>query len=186
MRKRIIVSLIAAVALAIGALPAGAAIGITQAPAGPGYQNLSPWTSTGVCGGQGGTYSASGAPIRLGFGWFTSTQGGLKQFFQNSSGYVEIRGTDSLDDSWAESKSGSAFVTQQGIAWTTGEPNTGITPGGVSVKGQASWYRGVLSLAPGTYTLRVAFVLSKQINDGWDDYSGTIGNGSGCTFTVVA
>jgi hypothetical protein len=189
MRKRIatLAALVVALALSVGASTAQAAITITQAPAGPGYQNLSPWTSNGICGGNGGTYSLSDPrPIRLGFGWFANNQGGLKQFFQNSHGSVSITGTDTFSDSWANSKNGSSFVTQQGIAWTSGEAGTGTPPGGGTVTGVATWYRGVLSLAPGTYTLRVAFVLDKTISDGWDEYSGTIDNGSGCTFTVVA
>ena len=60
MKKRIIAALAASFALMALASTAEAAITITQAPAGPGYQNLSPWT----CGGR--SFSASGAPIRLG------------------------------------------------------------------------------------------------------------------------
>jgi hypothetical protein len=186
MKKRVSAALAASFALMALASTAGATITITQAPAGPGYQNLSPWSSTGVCGGQGGTYSASGAPIRLGFGWFANNQGGLKQFFQSTSGTVDITGTDTAHDAWAATKNGGPPVSQQGITWTSGEPNTGTTPGGQTVKGVAGWYRGVLSLAPGTYTLRVAFNISGTINDGWDNYSGTIDNGNGCTFTVTA
>jgi hypothetical protein len=71
--------------------------------------------------------------------------------------------------------------------WTSGEPGTGTTPSGSKVTGVAAFYRGVLSLAPGTYTLKVAFILDQQISDGWDKYSGTLDNGSrGCTFTVNA
>ena len=46
MTKRVIVSLIAALALVLTAT-ASAAISITQAPAGPGYQNLSPYNCDG-------------------------------------------------------------------------------------------------------------------------------------------
>ena len=86
MGRRIIVSLVAAVALAVSALAstAGATITITQAPAGPGYQNLSPFN----CGGKtfyltphyvtdpnGNMFQVqgSGLPIRLGFGWAAHT-----------------------------------------------------------------------------------------------------------------
>ena len=182
--KRFTALLAVVSSLILGVSAAQATITVTQAPAGPGYQNLSPWTGTGICGGQGGTYSASGAPIRLGFGWFANNQGGLKQFFSNSHGSISITGTDAFSDSWSSSKSGTPFVTQQGIVWTSGEAGTGTPPGGGSVTGVSAWYRGVLSLAPGTYTLTVAFVFDKAVNDGWDSYTGTVSNNS-CTFTVV-
>lgn len=184
--KRFTALLAVVSSLVLGVSAAHATITVTQAPPGPGYQNLSPWSQTATCGGQGGTYSASGNPIRLSFGWFANNQGGLKQFFQNSHGYVSITGSDTFSDSWSNSKSGSPFVTQQGIVWTSGEAGFGTPPGGGTVTGVASIYRGVLSLAPGTYTLSVAFVLDKAVNDGWDTYTGTVSNAPGCTFTVVA
>ncbi len=192
MKKRIVAALAASFALMALASTAGATITITQAPAGqptPGYyKNLSPWQS-GTCGGNGGTYSSTDR-IRLGFGWFANNQGGLTQFFKNSHGTVDITSstnTDTFHDEWARSKNGSPFVTQQGIVWTSGEPGTGTTPSGSKVTGVSGWYRGVLSLSPGTYTLKVAFIIDQQISDGWDSYSGTIDNGSnGCTFTVTA
>jgi hypothetical protein len=169
-------------ALSILAATASAAITITQAPPGPGYQNLSPWN----CGGH--FYKASGAPIRLGFGWFANNEGGLKQFFQNTHGDVSIQNTadptDTFSDSWVSDNTGAPFVSTQGIAWTDGEAGTGSPPGGGTVTGVATIYRGVLTLAPGTYTLHAEFVIDKTISDGWDSYSGTIDNGSGCTFTV--
>jgi hypothetical protein len=172
--KRIIA--LAVLALGVFASTAGAAISIAPALAGPGYQNLSPWT----CNGR--TFSQSNGPIRLGFGWFANNQGGLKQFFNNSHGSIAITGTDTFNDSWANSK--NAFVTAQGIEWTTGEPNTGTTPGGQPVNGVASWYRGVLAFAPGTYNMTVSFVFDKAVNDGWDTYTDPISNG-GCSFTIV-
>jgi hypothetical protein len=178
MKKRFIAVLAASFAVLAFAAAAAAAITITQAPAGPGYQNLSPWN----CGGH--VYSASGAPIRLGFGWFANNQGGLKQFFANTHGTVDITGTDTFHDQWSRSQSGSPFVTQQHITWTSGEPGTGTTPSGSKVTGVAGFYRGVLPLTPGTYTLDVALVIDKTINDGWDSYAGGTSLTGNCTFTV--
>src|SRR3954469_24929227 len=105
MRKGMIAALAASFAVMVFAGAAGATIAIAQAPAGPGYQNLSPWN----CNGH--SYSASGAPIRLGFGWFANNQGGLRQFWSNTSGTVDITsgtvdnpGTDTLHDQWTETK----------------------------------------------------------------------------------
>jgi len=178
MRKRIIVALAASLASMALASTAGAAITITQAPAGPGYQNLSPWN----CGGH--VYSASGAPIRLQFGWFANNQGGLRQFWDNSHGSVAITGTDTFADSWTDSKNGTPFVTAQGITWTN-EPGVGMPPGGGTVTGVATIYRGVLAQAPGTYTLSVTFAIDKAINDGWDTYTSDLSN-TPCTFTVLS
>ena len=179
MKKRFIAVLAALFAVLALAATAAAAITITQAPAGPGYQNLSPWN----CNGQ--TFSASGAPIRLGFGWFANNQGGLKQFFTNTHGTVDITtSTDTFHDQWSRSPSGSPFVTQRGITWTSGEPGTGMTPSGSKVTGVAAFYRGVLALAPGTYTLNVALLIDKTISDGWDSYAGGTSLTGNCTFTV--
>ena len=195
MKKRIIGTLAASFAMMALASTAGAAITITQAPAGPGYQNLSPWN----CGttadphhyyltprydSDGNRIGTTGLPVRLGFGWFANNKGGLKQFFQNTHGSVSITGTDTLSDSWTSSKSGSPFVTTSGITWTSGEAGTGVPPGGGTVTGVSTSYRGVLSIAPGTYTLSVTFVFEQAVNDGWDTYTGSI-NGT-CTFVVEA
>ena len=177
MKKSIIAALAASFAVLALAATAAAAITITQAPAGPGYQNLSPFN----CNGH--SYDVNGAPIRLAFGWFANTQGGLKQFFSGTHGTVDISGTDTFHDEWASSRNGSPFVTQRGITWTSGEPGTGTTPGG-KVTGVAAFYRGVLALAPGTYTLSVAFVIDKTISDGWDQYTAGTNLNSSCTFTV--
>lgn len=188
MKKRIIAAFAASLAAMAVASTAGATITITQAPAGqptPGYyKNLSPWQS-GTCGGNGGTY-ASTDRIRLGFGWFANNQGGLSQFFKNTHGSVSITGSDTFSDSWARSRNGSPFVTQQGIVWTSGETGTGTPPGGGTVTGVSTWYRGVLAIGPGTYTLSVTFVIDQSVNDGWYTYTaGTTFNGT-CTFTVTA
>jgi len=179
MKKRILVVLAASFAVLALAATAAAAITITQAPAGPGYQNLSPWN----CNGH--VYSASGSPIRLGFGWFANKQGGLKQFWQNTHGTVDITGTDTFHDEWSRSPTGTPFVTQQGITWTNETGVQGTTPGGSPVTGVASIYRGVLALAPGTYTLSVAMLVDKTISDGWDSYPADTSSLTGtCTFTV--
>jgi hypothetical protein len=178
MKRIIMILAVLALGVSILAATAGAAITITPAPAGPGYQNLSPWN----CDGR--TFSQSGSPIRLGFGWFANNEGGLKQFFRNTHGSVSITGTDTFNDSWNNSSNGNPFVTQQGIVWTSGEAGIGTPPGGGTVTGVASFYRGVLAFVPGTYTLSVSFVFDKAVNDGWDTYTDPISNG-GCTFTVV-
>ena len=198
MSKRIIVSLIAAVALAVSALAstAGATITITQAQAGPGYQNLSPHT----CGGRTFYLTAhqgtdangnpiqvpgSGLPIRLSFGWGANTDSQMRQFFKYSHGSVSITGSDSFSDSWANSPSGDPFVSQQGIVWDL-TPQTLTPPGNSSqtVQGFSSNYRGVLSLAPGTYTLSQSFVFDRPVQDGFASYRGSLT--STCTFTVAA
>lgn len=178
MKKRIIAALAAAFAVLALATTAAAAITITQAPAGPGYTNLSPLN----CNGH--TYSMANAPFRLGFGWFANTRGGLKQFFMNTSGTMDITGTDTFHDEWSSSQGGSPFVTQQGIIWTSGEAGTGTTPSGSKVTGVSAAYRGVLALTPGTYTLHLALSIDKAINDGWDSYEAGTSLTSSCTFTV--
>jgi len=179
MKKRIIAALAASFALMALASTAEAAITITQAPAGPGYQNLSPWN----CGGR--TYSASGAPIRLGFGWAAHTAAQMSQFFQYSNGSVSITGTDTLSDSWADNPNATPYVSQQGIAWSPLESIMATPPGGgTQVSAVASTYRGVLSIAPGTYTLSVTFVFDRPIQDGFKVYKGSL-NGT-CTFTVTS
>jgi hypothetical protein len=66
------------------------------------------------------------------------------------------------------------------------EDGTGIPPGGGTVTGVSTNYRGVLAIGPGTYTLSVTFVFDQSVNDGWDTYpAGTTLNGT-CTFTVTA
>ncbi len=198
MGRRIIVSLVAAVALAVSALAstAGATITITQAQAGPGYQNLSPFN----CGGRtfyltphyvtdpnGNMFQVqgSGLPIRLGFGWAAHQESQMRQFFLYSHGSVSISGTDTFADSWADNPAGTPYVTQQGIAWSQLEPTTGTPPGGThSVPAVASFYRGVLSLGPGTYTLSQTFVFDRPIQDGFKSYRGSMT--STCTFTVAA
>jgi hypothetical protein len=197
MKKRIIVTLAASLALVVLASTAEAAITVTQAPAGPGYQNLSPWN----CGGrtyyltphqgtdQNGnpfTIPGSGQPIRLGFGWAANTPSQMTQFFRYSHGSVSITGTDTFADSWADNPSGNPFVTAQNIAWSALESIQATPPGGgTSIKAVASNYRGVLSLAPGTYTLSVQFVFDRPVQDGFTSYRGSLSN-SPCTFTVAA
>jgi hypothetical protein len=180
MKKRIIAALAASFALMALASTAGAAITITQAaPAGPGYQNLSPWN----CGGR--TYSASGAPIRLGFGWAAHTSAQMRQFFQYSHGSVSITGTDTLSDSWADNPNATPYVSQRGIAWGPLESIMATPPGGgAQIAAVSSTYRGVLSLAPGTYTLSVTFVFDRPVQDGFNSYKGSL-NGT-CAFTVTA
>jgi hypothetical protein len=180
MRKRFIAVLAASFTALVLAATAAAAITITQAPAGTGYQNLSPWT----CNNH--TYSIANGPIRLGFGWFANNSGGLKQFFTNTSGSVDISGTDTFHDQWTESKTGAPFVTQQGITWTKNEPGTGTTPSGTKVTGVATFYRGVLNFVPGTYTMTVTMSVDKTISDGWDTYTAPTSFTGNCTFTVAS
>ena len=179
MKKRFIAALAASIALMALASTAGAAITITQAPAGPGYQNLSPWN----CGGR--TYSASGAPIRLGFGWAAHTSAQMTQFFKYSHGSVSITGTDTLSDSWADNPNATSYVSQRGIAWSQLESVMATPPGGgAQIAAVVSNYRGVLSLAPGTYTLSVTFVFDRPVQDGFTSYKGSL-SGT-CNFTVAA
>lgn len=193
MKKRIIVALAASFALVVLASTAEATITITQAPAGPGYQNLSPWN----CGGrtyyltphQGTdangnpiTVPGSGDPIRLTFGWGALNGSNMTQFFQNESGTVTITGTDSLSDSWGRT-SGSPPTSADGIAWSAVASTPLTRPDGTQVNGVGSQYRAILSLAPGTYTLSVTIALAHPVNDG---FSTTKGGLSGtCTFTVA-
>jgi hypothetical protein len=179
MKKRIIAALAASFALMALASTAGATITITQAPPGPGYQNLSPWTC------EGRTYSRASGPIRLQFGWGAHTESQMRQFFLYSHGSVSITGSDTFSDSWANSPTGEPFLTQQGIRWSSLEPAT-LTPpgGGGTLQGFSSNYRGVLSFAPGTYTLSVQFVFDRPVQDGFQSYRGTLRN-SPCTFTVT-
>jgi hypothetical protein len=179
MKKHLIAVLAASFAAMALAATAAAAITITQAPGGPGYQNLSPWN----CNGR--SYSASGAPIRLGFGWAAKNSAEMTQFFKYSHGTVSITGTDTFSDSWADNPGGTPYVSQQGIAWSPLESGTGTPPGGthqVAIVG--SQYRGVLSLAPGTYTLSVTFVFDRPVQDGFQSYQGSL-SGS-CTFSVTS
>ena len=178
--------LIVVALVALTAVTAASAATITQAPAGPGYQNLNPFpNSSGVCGGNGGTYSLSGNPIRLTFGWGAHTNSQMTGFFKNSHGSVTITGTnDTFSDSWANSPSGSPFVSQQGIAWSAVTPTTLQTPGsGQTLSGYNSQYRGVLTIAAGTYTLTQTYVFNKPVQDGFASYNGALT--STCTFTVV-
>ena len=198
MSKRIIVALMGAVALAVSALAstAGAAITITQAPAGSGYQNLSPYNCSGRTfyltphffdpdpnTGIANQIPGSGLPIRLGFGWGAQTTQNMQQFFKNESGTVSITGTDSLSDSWGAT-SGNPATSVDGIAWSPVASNPLTRPDGTVVSGYASFYRGVLSLAPGSYTLSVNIVLAHPVNDGYGTYKGTLPGT--CTFTVAA
>lgn len=189
MKRSVIAALAASFTLLVLASSAGAVITVTQAPAGPGYQNLSPWN----CGGHTyyltPRYDASGAwipntgnPIRLQFGWFANNEGGLRQFWDNTHGFVSITGSDTFGDSWLDSTNSRPFVTGQNITWSD-EAGVGGPPGGATVTGKASIYRGVLALAPGTYTLSVTFAIDKAINDGWDTYTSDLSN-TPCTFTV--
>jgi hypothetical protein len=192
MRKRIIVSSIAAVALAVGASTAGAAT-IAQAPAGPGYQNLAPYPNgVGGCFGStdsGPNYSASSSrPIRLQFGWGAKNAAQMTQFFKYSHGSVTITGTtpattDSFSDSWAVT-AGTPYLTQQGIQWSQLE-NTQATPpgGGTQVAAVMSNYRGILSISPGTYTLTQTYLFDHPVQDGFASYQKPIV--STCNFTVV-
>ena len=188
MKKRIVAALAASLALMTLASTAGATITITQAPGGqpsPGYyKNLSPWTLTPgtACGGNGGTY-ASTDRIRLGFGWLASNRAGVREFFLDTHGYVQITGSDTFNDTWA--RSGTPFVTTQGIKWTVEDGLPGVTPGGAPITGSAAFYRGVLSLAPGQYTLSVGMLVDKTFTDGWETYTaGTSSLSNTCTFTV--
>jgi hypothetical protein len=180
----------AASIVAMLSLVAAAGAGtITQAPAGPGYQNISPWGANGgTCRGGTGTYSLSGPPIRLAFGWGALQSQNLTQFFQGSHGNVSITGTgtttDGFSDSWVSNNAGTPFRTDAGIQWTTNESQTLQRPDGTTVQGVSAWYRGVLSLAPGTYSLTVNLVTERPINDGFSTFKGTL-SGT-CTFTVVA
>jgi hypothetical protein len=183
MKKRILAVLAASLAAMALAATASAAITITQAAAGPGYQNLSPFN----CNGH--VYSALGPPIRLQFGWGAKNSAEMTQFFKNSHGTVDISGTttdgtpDAFHDQWADNPAGTPYLTQQGIRWSALESGTGTPPGGggqVSVV--ASEYRGVLAISPGTYTLSQTYVFDKPVQDGFHSYQGTLS--ASCTFTV--
>ena len=190
MKKRMIAALTASFALLALASAAGAAITISQAPGGPGYQNLSPWNCTGHQYYLTPRYDASGAwipntgnPIRLVFGWAAKNAAEMTQFFQHSHGSVSITGDDTFSDAWTDNPAGTPFVSQAGIAWSPLESIMATTPGGgTQVAAVASNYRGVLSLAPGMYTLSVTFVFDSPIQDGFQIYKGTM-NGT-CTFAV--
>ena len=178
-----------ALGVSIVASTAGAAITITQAPAGPGYQNLAPYPNgVGGCFGStdsGPNYSASGRPIRLQFGWGAHTNAQMTQFFQESNGTVDITGTDTFHDSWAYNPNGTPYLTQQGIQWGQLRDVQAIPPGGgTTVDALASDYRGVLSLAPGTYTLTQTYNFRKPVQDGFGSYKKSLT--SSCSFTVVA
>ena len=177
--RKLIATLAALAATLVFTGAATAAITISQAPAGPGYQNLSPY----AC--EGRTFDLSDGPIRLQFGWGAHTTSQMEQFFKYTHGTVTITGTDTFSDSWANSASGAPFVSQQGITWSALTPTTLTTPGGGStVQGVSSIYRGVLAIAPGTYTLTATFVIDRPIQDGFGSYKGVI-SGT-CSFTVVA
>src|SRR6188472_2005609 len=115
MKKRIIAVLAASFAVLALAATASAAITITQAPGGPGYQNLSPFNCTGH------VYTASGSPIRLQFGWAAKNSAEMTQFFKYWHGTVDITGTatdgtaQSFHDEWADNPAGTPFLTQQRI-----------------------------------------------------------------------
>jgi hypothetical protein len=190
MSKRFIVLLVAAVALVLASTASAATI--TQAPGGPGYQNLAPYTNpnTGACSGQSGTYSLSGAPIRLQFGWGAKTEAQMAGFFKNSNGTVTIiydttPPTTVFSDSWS-STSGAPFRSVQGIQWSALAPQTlQYAPGNATVQGFSSSYRGTLSgLTVGSYTLTQTYTFNKPVQDGFNVYQGTMT--STCTFTVVA
>ena len=183
MKKRIIAVLAASFAALALAATASAAITITQAPGGPGYQNLSPFNCTGH------VYTASGSPIRLQFGWAAKNSAEMTQFFKYWHGTVDITGTatdgtaQSFHDEWAGNPAGTPFLTQQRIQWSALAAGTGTPPGGggqVSIVG--SQYRGVLAIAPGTYTLTQSFVFDRPVQDGFSSYQGTLS--ATCTFTV--
>jgi hypothetical protein len=203
MKKRIIAALAASFALMALASTAEAAITITQAPAGPGYQNLSPWTCNGKTfyltphyfdpdpnTGIANQVPGSGLPIRLGFGWGALQVKQIQQFFQSENGSVSIVGTapgsDTFSDSWGATADGSSPISTQGIAWSPIVSQQVSATGNPPYKnGYASFYRGVLSIAPGTYTLTVDYHLTRAVNDGF----GASGPGDitgSCTFTVAA
>jgi hypothetical protein len=196
MNKRIIAALVALLALMALASTAEAAITVTQAPAGPGYQNLSPFNCSGRtfyltphegtdANGNPFTIPGSGQPIRLGFGWAAHTPSQMRQFFTYSHGSISITGTDTFSDSWSDNPNGTPYVSQQGIAWSQLEDIQATPPGGsTTVTAVASNYRGTLSLTPGTYTLSVTFVFDRPVQDGFSSYKGSL-NGT-CTFTVAA
>ena len=91
----------------------------------------------------------------------------MRQFFKYSHGSVSITGSDMFSDSWAGNpSSGTPFVTAQNIAWSQLESVTVISPGGGKPSpGLALFYRGVLSLAPGKYTLRQTFSMERPVQD---------------------
>jgi hypothetical protein len=187
--KRISTILAALACAAAFASIAGATITATQAPGGPGYQNLSPWN----CGGRtfylsprydsnGNQVPQSGLPIRLGFGWGAQSAQNMVQFFQNESGNAAITGADSFSDSWSSTKAGSPPTSVDGITWSDPAPTPLQRPDGTPVSGVGSQYRALLSLTPGTYTLNVNIALAHPVNDGWGTYKGTL-SGT-CTFNV--
>ena len=177
MRK--LIATLAALAAMVFAGTATAAIPISQAPAGPGYQNLSPWTC------QGRTFDLSDGPIRLSFGWGAHTPSQMAQFFRFSYGSFSITGTDTAGDDWVNSPSGTPFVSTQGISWSALAPQTLTPPGGGStIQGVSSIYRVVLGIAPGSYTLTATFVLDRPVQDGFGSYRGVF-SGT-CSFTVIA
>jgi hypothetical protein len=178
-KKRIIVLLAASFAVLALAGTAAAAITITQAPGGPGYQNLAPFN----CNNR--TYSLADGPIRLQFGWAAKNQAEMTQFFKYSHGTVDITGTDTFHDQWADNPAGTPYLTQQGIQWSALAPGTGTPPGGTHpVSIVSSSYRGVLAIAPGTYTLTQTYVFDRPVQDGFQSYQGTLT--SSCTFSVTA
>jgi hypothetical protein len=182
MRKRVTALTAALFAALVLAATAGAVITVTQGQPGPGSQNLSPWNC------QGRTYSLANGPIRLVFGWAANTQSQMSGFFQYSSGSVSISGTDTFADSWVGGNSGTPYVTQKGIAWSQLEAIKATPPGGgTQIDAFASNYRGVLSIAPGTYTLSVQFQFAHPVQDGFGVFtSKTPLANTPCTFTVTA
>ncbi len=194
MKKRIIAAVVASLALMVLASTAGAAITATQAPAGPGYQNLSPYACNGRtfylsphqgtdANGNPVIVPNSGDPIRLGFGWGAQTSQNMVQFFQNESGTATITGTDSFSDSWSAVRSGNPPTSLDGISWSAPAPTLLTRPDGIQVSGLSSFYRAILSIAPGTYTLSVNITLAHPVNDGFGTAKGTIPGT--CSFTVA-
>ena len=197
MRK--LIATLAALAALVFAGTAMAVIPISQAPAGSGYQNLSPYTCEGrtfyltphyfdpdPITGIAQQIPNSGLPIRLQFGWGAHTPSQMAQFFKYSSGTVTITGRPTRSrTTWAKSTSGAPFVSTQGITWSALAPQTLTAPGGTqTLEGVSSLYRGVRGIAPGTYTLTATYVIDRPVQDGFGSYKGVF-SGT-CSFTVVA
>ena len=118
MKKRIIAALAASLTMMALASTAGAAITITQAPAGPRLSKpqpvdlrrqdvlLTPHQVTDP-NGNTSTIPASGEPIRPGFGWVAQNASLMSGFFKNSHGFDSITGTDTFSDSWPDNPKGT-------------------------------------------------------------------------------
>ena len=196
MRK--LIATLAALAAMVFAGTATAAIPISQAPAGPGYQNLSPYTCEGrtfyltphyfdpdPITGIAQQIPGSGLPIRLQFGWGAHTPSQMAQFFKYSSGIVSITGTDTCPDSGPAPRAAPRSFRSRGspgAPWPRRRSPHRVAA--QTLEGVNSLYRVVLGIAPGTYTLTATFVHRPPIQDGFGSYKGVI-SGT-CSFTVIA